>query len=177
MNEHWAPLLVGAVVFAVALLRRLRRHIGRQRLRAFSLGARAALLTLACGMLLLSGLRHLNLLPAELLGLCSGLALAYFSLRLTHFENEGGVRYYTPNLYIGLALSLIFLVRLAYRFMILVPALEQQGGNGIPLDALLSRPGSGLTLALLLALASYYGVYSFGVLIRGSRVQAALAPF
>ena len=75
--------------------------------------------------------------------------------------------FYTPNMYIGLALSALLLGRLVYRFLVVGQAMNtapQPGAN--PFATYTQNP---LTLALFTLLFGYYMTYFVGVLIRARK--------
>jgi cytochrome b561 len=77
--------------------------------------------------------------------------------------NEG--RFYTPHTYIGLAVMLLFLGRLAYRFLYLA---TDPG-------AAAAYQRSPLTLGTFGLLVGYYLLYYAGILLR-TRASAPPAP-
>jgi len=97
-------------------------------------------------------------------GVAVGIGLAVWGLRLTCFENTPQGFFYTPNAYIGIALSLLLVGRILYRvFQIfdatdLTPASVQNVGR------------SPLTLLIVGMLAGYYSAYAIGIL-RWRRTQ------
>jgi hypothetical protein len=120
------PILIAAlVVWAVA--RRLRRTFGRQAVQPGRLWLRIGILTIAGGLIAASSVtRGAGMLAALAAGLACGGSLAYVGLRHTRFEVTPEGRFYTPHTYIGLAVTLLFLGRLAYRFLYLAG-----GANGM----------------------------------------------
>ena len=175
MGKHFSnPVLVlgiGAVVL-LALYRRYRSNIGPQRVKPIRMSYRV--LVFAGFAIWLIASPHLapDLRMETAAGLAFGCGLGLFSLGHTHFEMRGSYRYYTPNIYIGLGVSALFVIRLAYRFVQLYPQI-QAGGND--LQALSSMPRSGVTLAMLGLVMGYYVLYYAGVLYL-SRQRAAVQP-
>lgn len=174
---HGLALMPFAALVLYSLYRRYRRHVGPQEVTPRRMGLRVVLL---CGvtvfMLTLPlGLHgHLGLLA----GVAAGAALGLLSLSHTRFETRGTKHYYIPNIYIGLAVSALFMVRIVYRFMVLYPQI-QQGGSVFPMpnpaDPLAAMGGSKslLTLVLLGVVVGYYALYYAGVLMRSRRIVAA----
>jgi uncharacterized membrane protein YeaQ/YmgE (transglycosylase-associated protein family) len=111
--------IIGAFVL-FALYRRFRRTVGRQKVTTKRFIFRTVLLGVGGSALLASLLAGAGLLPLiyALVGLGVGAGATLYRLRLTEFERapEGGV-YFTPNLYLGLAVSALFVGRLLYRFV------------------------------------------------------------
>src|SRR6188474_630640 len=98
------PAMTYAVIAPVALLvlyRRMRRHVGRQPLKAWRVGMRLAGMGIAAIALLLIGLAGALVGSTSGLGVLGGLAggivLGSYGLRLTHFETTVDGRFYTPN--------------------------------------------------------------------------------
>ena len=155
---------------------RFRRMIGRQRLSR--LRPRITLTLFPALSLLLVWAAHAH--PERLLllgaGLAAGAVLSLHGLRLTKFEAVPGALYYTPHTWLGVALSLLFVARIAYRLAevyLLEPAaphtLEDFGR-------------SPLTLAVFGLLAGYNIGYAIGLVrwrrsvLRRKREREAAAP-
>jgi len=79
-------------------------------------------------------------------------------VRFTRFETNATGRFYTPNTHIGIALSVLFVGRIAYRFMMLNDAANMQN-HPQPFQ-------SPLTLFILGLYVGYYLVYQAGLLIH-----------
>jgi hypothetical protein len=108
------PILIAALV-AWGVARRMRRTFGRQPVNTGRIGFRIAVLGLT-GALVVATTRDVAALEAAIGGIACGAALAYVALRHTRFEVTAEGRFYTPHTYIGLAVTALFLGRLAYRF-------------------------------------------------------------
>jgi hypothetical protein len=153
------PFAVGSV-FLWQVYRRVRRHIGRQRLQPKRMMVRIAIfavLILVFGVI--SALR-----PSLLIGFGGGLAvsvpLALIGLRLTRFETTPEGSFYTPNTYIGVALSVLLVVRLVYRINSLYGTTY---AVSTPQPALMQ---SSLTLFLFGLLSGYSITYYSGIFLR-----------
>jgi len=127
--------------------------------------ARAAIAATAAAVLLAGGL----LLAALLAGAVGGVAVAWFSLRHTKFEMRNGAQVYVPNWIIGLALSLLLLSRMAWRFSQMYPLLAAQG----TLPTSFNGVTSPLTAVLLGIVLAYHAAYSIGVLHHPARPAPA----
>jgi hypothetical protein len=181
---HLSPqvlVLIGAL-FAFSLYRRVRRHVGRQPVQPYRLRLRIGVLALIAGLFMFGGATmQAERIGTEVAGLLGGAALAWFGgLRLTRFERDAQGSWYTPNLYIGLALTALFLGRMAYRFVLIYPQIQaarQAGAQGSPLDAAFSVY-NGWTLALFGLMFGYYLAYYAGVLLKsaGSPERQSAAP-
>ena len=163
------PILIAALlIWAVA--RRLRRTFGRQAVQPGRIWLRIGILTIAGGLIAASSApRGSAMLAAFLAGLACGAALAYIGLRHTRFEVTPEGRFYTPHTYIGLAVTLLFLGRLAYRFLYLAG-----GPNGMlapDADAASAYQRSPLTVAIFAVLVGYYVLFYAGVLRRSRATE------
>jgi hypothetical protein len=99
-------------------------------------------------------------------GLAAGVPLGLFGLRRTRFEPTPQGLFYTPNLHIGVALSLLFAGRIAYR-VVEIYALR----TALPTDFsgfAVSTP----TLCVFGLLAGYYLTYAVGLV----RWRKAVTP-
>lgn len=149
-----------ALLFAWRIQRRIRRLVGRQRLRRFRPWLSATLFPLLVALLLLGSLPRPMVAGGLLGGVVLGVGLAFYSYRRTRFEVTPIGLYYTPNAHVGIALSVLFAARIVYRLL-------QVGGiglTGIDPDAAMAFGGSPLTLTMFGTLAGYYASYAIGLL-------------
>ena len=131
-------------------------------------------------MILLSavGVVFVALLPtivgilAAVAGSTAGALLAAFGLTHTKFEVTESGTFYTPNRWIGLGVTAIFLGRLAARMVTVYHRLgELQIDAGVPsLDGIHRSP---FTLGLFFLLAGYYVGYYGGVLWKARTLHPA----
>lgn len=158
------PILLAALV-TWGIVRRLRRTFGRQPVQPARLWFRIGVLTLAGGLVTATSvMRGAEMLEALIAGLACGAVLAYFGLRHTRFEVTPQGRFYTPHTYIGLAVTLLFLGRLVYRFLYL-----SSGANGMfaaDPSAAAAYSRSPLTVGIFAVLVGYYVLFYAGVLSR-----------
>ena len=158
------PILIGALV-VWAIVRRARRTFGRQTVQPARMWLRIGILTFAgVAVAATSGARSAQMLEALSGGLLCGAALAWLGLRHTRFEVTAEGRFYTPHTYIGLAVMLLFLGRLAYRFLYL--SMGTGGTFGADPNAAVAYQRSPLTLGVFGLLVGYYVLYYAGVLFR-----------
>ena len=160
-HNYIFPVVMGALVL-LAIFRRVRRNIGRQPLRPGYMQFRIGLLSLIGALLVFGALRDATLLGAFIGGLAAGVALGWFGLQHTKFETTAEGRFYTPHTYIGLAVSLLLLGRIAYRFLTIYPAM--QAAAQADQNPWASFQKSPLTLAIFGVLIGYYVFYYLGVL-------------
>lgn len=171
MPIDWSKIATPALLSIVVLFllyRRIRRSIGRQPLRRSVMQFRLLLLVVVAGMLILSPTMTPAGREAAAVGALAGAALAAFSLRHTKFESTGGGQFYTPHLYIGLAVIVLLLARIGYRLL----QVYGSAGTASPADpnvvpVAVSTP---LTFGFLFATLGYYACYIGGVLWKSGRM-------
>jgi hypothetical protein len=169
------PFLL-AVLAVFVIYRRLRRSFGQQQLRRVRMQVRIAVLLIAGCLLLPVAWRSTEFLSAVLAGIAAGVALALWGAARTRFLKIDHQLYYVPHTYTGIAVSLLFLGRLVYRFA------EVYGGtstahavgadSAAPAFASASMLQSPLTVALFFVLMGYYVCYYSVVLWKSKRVTA-----
>jgi len=137
--------------------RRIRRQFGRQPYQHKRAMARTVLLSLVtCGLLVAAvALPKVGL--AIVCGLGLGAMLGAAALRWTDIEASEGARWYTPNPWIGGALSLLLVGRLAWRWG---QGAFSQGGAQVAANA------SPLTMGLMATLVAFYVVNGAGLAWR-----------
>lgn len=153
-----------AVLIALMYYRRFRRLFGRQPVQPARMKFRIVFLLVVGALLLARAALGMQAGLAVATGIGGGVALAWLGLRLTTFETTSQGRFYTPHGGIGLALSALLLGRLAYRFFVIAPALQDAHEAGMNPFAAFQR--SPLTLAIFALLIGYYVTYYIGVLVR-----------
>jgi cytochrome b561 len=159
------PVIMGAFIL-FAIYRRVRRNVGRQPVQPVRMRSRIIMLAIVGGMIALGALRDVNLLGAIAAGFACGALLAWFGLQHTKFERTTQGEFYTPHTYIGMAVSLLLIGRIAYRLVIIYPSMQMAAqADQNPFAAFQRSP---LTLAIFGVLVGYYVIYYAGVL-RASR--------
>lgn len=156
-NPAYLPMLL-LPLMAFGIYRRVRRNLGAQLLRPKNLKFRIGLFGLAALMLLMVCIQEIPLAACVIGGILGGVALGAYSLHLTRFETRADGVYYTPNLFLGLALSALVLARVGYRLIMLWS--QANGAQPAPTGPQLSP----LTFALIALLVGYYLAYSIGIL-------------
>jgi hypothetical protein len=151
------PILL-AGLFAWSIIRRVRRNIGRQKLRPRRITVSIVILSVVSVLLIGVSLQQLHLLLGIGGGLLLGVPLGFVGLRLTRFETTDEGHFYTPNTQIGVALSLLFVGRLAYRYWVLNDAATASGH-----PPLMHSP---LTFFIFGLIAGYYIVYYIGLFVH-----------
>lgn len=173
MTPHLSHLLVTfAVVVLIAwrLQARVRRLIGRQRLSAVRPWITVILFPALVALLVLGSHTSVELDGWLTLGVALGIGLGLIGLRMTRFEVASDGLYYTPSAHVGIALSLLVVGRLVWRFLFAGGA-----GAGFAAGAGPAPPPSltPTTLLLLGTLAGYYVTYALGLLRWASRNRGA----
>jgi H+/gluconate symporter-like permease len=167
----WLPTLIAVPLVGFMLYRRLRRTFGRQPVTPKRMVSRMALLCVVCILLLVRSSATAVSLGAAVAGLVLGATLAVVGLMHTKVESTAEGKFYTPNKWIGLAVTALVLGRLAGRLVTVSGHATQVASETSPFAGLQRSP---LTLGLFFLLAGYYVTYYAGVL----RKAAALgAPF
>ena len=140
--------------------RRIRRHFGWQPWRPRRTVVRIVLLAVVVALLGLAALYLPHVAPGMLAGAVAGAALGVFALRHTRFGARDGQPGYTPNPWIGGALSLLLVARLAWRWYdgAFSQGMASGAGNASP-----------LTLSLAAALVCYGLVQAIGLNLRMRR--------
>ena len=172
---HGLALAALALFIVWRLYRRYRSHIGPQKVRPLRMSLRVGLFSAFAVLILIS---PIGLLGREISGLAIafGAMLGWLSLSQTHFETRDGRRWYTPNIYIGMAVTALLAARVVYRLATVYPqiaagTLKPGGGPFGSLGGQQSLP----TLAVFGVVIGYYAVYYGGVLLR-SRQLAGEVP-
>ncbi|HUL95595.1 MAG TPA: hypothetical protein VLT89_06260 [Usitatibacter sp.] len=155
---------IGALVLW-RLYSRFRRLVGRQRSKVTRHWIQAILFPSLVAMLGLGALAHPVAQAALAGGLAIGIGLAIYGLRLTRFEVLPQGHFYTPNAHLGIALSLLFIARIGWRFYEVSRMTAAMKGTQMQ-----DFGRSPLTLLVFGMLAAYYTTYAIG-LIRWRRAN------
>jgi hypothetical protein len=164
MDPHLLTPILFAALIAWGIFRRLRRSFGRQRIDAGRMWFRIGVFALVSVLLLAASVRDPRILGAFIAGAACGTALGVVGLRHTQFETTPEGRFYTPHTYIGLAVTALFLGRLAYKILFMLYAAHGTAFAD-PNDALAYQRNP-LTLAVFGALVGYYVSYYLGILAK-----------
>lgn len=161
-------------VFAWSIYRRVRRNIGRQKLRHGRVITSLVILSLASILILGTTTRF----PALALGCCGGMllgmALALLSLRLTKFETTEEGHFYTPNTYIGIALTVLLMGRIIYRMTLMQgPTLQPDDPAAVSNAQAFQSP---LTMLIVGLNMGYYLAYYIGLFIHTHDKKSAGPP-
>ncbi|MET3133538.1 hypothetical protein AAKU55_003828 [Oxalobacteraceae bacterium GrIS 1.11] len=158
------PLLVWRIY---SRLKRMMRRQASQLWRHWTAAIAFPLLLATLAMLTAGAMLPLSSLGA---GALTGLWLGIWGVKLTRFENTDKGYFYTPNVHLGIVISMLFIARLLYRGMELymntrlaLPAAQ---------EAFAQSPLSLLAFGLL---AGYYATYACG-LLRWRHSQKPVGP-
>jgi len=185
MTPDYSRILpwIFAVLIPLMIYRRLRRSFGRQALRPKRMTVRIIILAALAASLAPAAVRSAGLLAGEALGAVAGIALALWGANRTRFLTQNGQLYYVPHTYAGIAVSLLVVARIAYRFT------QIYSGGGVLANAGTAAPGaasasmvqSPLTVGIFFVLIGYY-VYYYGWLLWKAKhvmpadLEATAAP-
>jgi hypothetical protein len=151
-----APFLLGIMAWGV--YRRVRRNIGRQPLRLGRIIVSLVVLLLVSALLIGLSLAFPKLLLGFGGGILLGAPLGFLGLRLTKFETTDQGHFFTPNTHIGIALSLLVVGRMIYRYWMF------QGATAMGAQPQLFQ--SPLTLLIVGLTVGYYLVYRIGLFVH-----------
>ena len=169
--SHPSTFLLPAGVAALVVWRmytRIRRLVGRQRLSPVRPWLTVIIFPLLLVLLGLGSLIHPESGIGLAVGTLIGCGLGAYGHRLTKFEETPEGLFYTPNAHLGIALSLLFIGRLAWR------AVQVYTATGsFRMDPGSFSTSGPLTLAIFGTLAGYYVVYAIGLLRWKFRVKRA----
>ena len=163
-DTHLITVILVIALVAWRLYSRMRRMIGRQRLSTVRPWLTIVLFPLIVALVLTGSVLHPTAALAVLAGATVGTALGLLGTRLTKFEATPAGLFYTPNAHLGIALSLLLVLRLGYRFAMLQLNGQRFDPQSMQLGA------SPLTMAIFGTLAGYYVAYAIGLLRWRSRI-------
>jgi hypothetical protein len=162
-------LLIAVPLILWRVYARIRRKVGRQKLSKVRPWLTVVFFPLIVALLALATLSHPERLAWLVAGLAGGAMLGVHGLRKTRFEPTPQGLFYTPNAHLGIALSLLLVGRIAYRFV----EIYVMNPGAVHTSRDFAR--SPLTLAVFGLLAGYYIAYAIG-LIRWRRSALAATP-
>jgi hypothetical protein len=158
---------VALIAFGVYL--RVRRTMGRQPYAPRRMRARIVVLA-AIGALLVASLPTPSGFGAAAVGSAAGIGLAVFGLRHTKFEKTDAGLFFTPNRWVGLGVTALFVGRLAVRLVTAFRLAEETALSGDPPLAHMHR--SALTLVFYFLFASYYAGY-YALVLKSAQARAS----
>jgi len=153
-----ALLIVGvAALIAWRMYSRMRRLIGRQRLSRVRPWVSVTLFPALVLLLGFASLARPEGIAALAVGLVAGAGLGTWGLKLTKFERTPEGFFYTPNMHLGIALSLLLAGRILYRLGQVYLGLSAGGTS-------MDFARSPITLLIFGTLAGYYVRYAIGLI-------------
>ena len=158
LDTHLLIVIAVAALVVWRIYARIRRMVGRQRLGRVRPWITVTVFPLIFALLMLRGLANPVTGIAALAGALVGIGLGVLGTRLTKFEVTPAGLFYTPNAHLGIALSLLLVLRLGYRFVML----QASSGHADPQATQIGS--SPLTMAIFGTLAGYYVTYAIGLL-------------
>jgi hypothetical protein len=169
---HAVTTAIIIALIAWRLYARIRRNIGRQTFHPRRPWITLCVFPLVLALLGFATVTHPLAEGGLWAGVALGIGLGVLGNRLTRFEVTPEGYFYTPSAHLGVALSMLFVCRIAYRFIVTgVP-----GVGGTPPAPQALTP---LTLLLLGTLAGYYCSYAVGLLRwygRARQLPQAVTP-
>jgi len=170
MAPHFTMPLAMIPVIVFIVWRRVRTQFGPQPIRRNRMMVRIVIFAVIGSLIGSIAIHNMRLLEGLGGGVIAGAALGLLGLRLSRFELDpvkGDC--YVPNPYIGALITALLLARLAWRFAMLSPQLQDPTGSTPPIHG----PDIGqspLTLAMFGLLVGYYICYYAGLLIHHQRI-------
>ncbi len=165
LDTHFLIVLAFAALVVWRVYARIRRVVGRQRLSKVRPWITLVVFPLIFALLLATNLAHPATAVSALAGAAVGAGLGVLGTRLTKFEVTPAGLFYTPNAHLGIALSLLLVLRLAWRFVVLQTGAAHADPQAMQIG---SNP---LTMAIFGTLAGYYVTYAIGLLRWRARVS------
>jgi len=161
------PFLIAALA-VLMIYRRLRRSFGRQPVRPARMTVRMGILIALAISLIPLALRSGEFLLVEIAGAAAGVGLALWGAQRTRFARLNGQLYYLPHTYTGIAVSLLVLGRLVYRF-VQIYTMGADSAQGFAAPSMVRSP---VTVGLFFVLIGYYVCYYSRVLWRSKHANA-----
>ena len=155
-------LLVPVGIGALVLWRmywRFRRMVGRQHLSSVRPWVTVCFFPILTVLLATASIGQPVSQWALAGGVVIGVGLGIYGLRMTRFEKTPEGLFYTPNAHLGIALSLLLVGRVIYRYIQLYATATPVSG-----PPQINYATSPLTMLIFGTLAAYYVTYAVGLL-------------
>ena len=152
------PVGIGALVLW-RMYSRVRRMVGRQQLSSVRPWVTVCAFPILTVLLATASIAQPNSPLALAGGVVVGVCLGVYGLRMTRFEKTPQGLFYTPNAHLGIALSLLLVGRIIYRFIQVYSATGSAGAA-----QQVNYTTTPLTLLIFGTLAGYYFTYAVGLL-------------
>ena len=171
METTTIALLVLIPLLVWRIYSRLKRMMVRQPSVLWRHWGAAIVLPLAIGAVALFARDNLLALSCLGAGALAGAWLGVLGTRLTRFENTAKGYFFTPNLYLGISVAMLFAARLLYRGLELY--INSRAAVPVPQAGFADSPLSMLSFGLM---AAYFGSYAWGLLRWRRTQQPITAP-
>lgn len=148
-------------LIAYRIYRRVRSNFGRQPIQPSRMLVRVILLAAIGSLLMWMAIHSIVLFATATAGIALGGGLAALGLALTKWHTDEAGTHYTPNAYLGLAITALLLGRITYR-LVLMSTTGSIPPTGDAFFAVYQQ--SPLTLGILALTIGYYLVYFTGLL-------------
>jgi hypothetical protein len=153
-------ITAGLVLFiAWRLYSRIKRLVGRQVSRAWRHWTTIVIFPVFLAIFAVTAMTHLEAEAALAVGVAVGVGLGIWALRKTKFEVTPRGYFYTPNAHIGIALTVLLVARIGYRYYEVMTMTAEQAQTHMQ-----DFGRSPLTLVVFGTLAAYYITYAAGIL-------------
>ena len=159
------PLLVFVPLVIWRMYSRIKRNIGRQTLGKWRPWFTLTLFPALVILISMSTMAQPVKLLAMAGGILAGAVLGVFGTKHTKFEHTSEGMFYTPNAHLGIALSVLLIGRIGYRFFQIYSM--DPGATPNPGDF----SSSPLTLGIFGLLAGYYMLYAVGLIRYRHRAE------
>ncbi|WP_067621727.1 hypothetical protein [Alicyclobacillus acidiphilus] len=175
--QHYVSIIIIIALVLFGMYRRVRRTVGFQYLVRGRLTTRVVIFSILAVVILAAGISNPLSYASDALGLVIGGVIAYVSARTTRFEMRNGRWGYMQHMWIGIGLIVLFIGRLAFRFIELsqqVGELQQQRGsgqNGVSAQSFSDPWTAGIFMLLV---AYYIGYFTF--LLRKAKALETQQP-
>jgi hypothetical protein len=175
-TSQWLTMAISVPLTGFLVYRRFKRTFGKQPIKRRSMIGRSVVLSFIALVLVVT-MPTLPMFAAAAGGLLFGTLAALYGFKKTVFDITEQGRFYTPDKWVGLAMTSIFLGRMVSRLLVL-----QQVGAFDPADGPPAQlPRSPLTTGAFWLWSVYYVVFFALVLRHDSRatpspVKAPDAP-
>jgi hypothetical protein len=150
-------------LIAYRIYRRVRSNFGRQPIQPRRMLVRVILFAAIGSLLMWMAVHSVALFATATAGIALGGGLAALGLRLTQWHTDETGTHYTPNAYLGIAITALLLGRITYRLVSMSSTMGAVAPTG---DGFLATyQQSPLTLGIVTLTIGYYLVYFTGLLI------------
>lgn len=162
MNQHFYTVFILTALFLFIIFKRVRGNIGWQQMNQRNLLVRTLFLYFFGLVFLGEGVFHPIGFISDIFGILIGIILAYYSAVITRFEQRNGRWFYRPNIWIGSAVTVIFLARFIYRLYGIVSSgtlgdwKEEQSAGW---QNIAFASGNSWTSGSMLIMFAYYFIY------------------